>query len=156
MMHAWKTDFEHIVKELGLAKKRIGVLEDLVSQSKISQSTYDYLYKGYRTEAESLEERREELFERLKDYADEMEEQVRAFERRIGSVEARRVAEEMDEDLYNEQSQALQLSLRGLVEELKDVKDSLAVLEASELKLTPKTTVAEAEPGEKIRQRVTA
>jgi len=131
--HLWIKDFEIIVESIKISNKRIQILRELVKFKRISQTTFEYLRRNYESEARNLEDGRKRLLEMLKTYFDEINQQIKSLEERIVSIETRYAIEEIDEESYKKQIEALQIVLQELIKELESVKESIAVLEGTKV-----------------------
>jgi chromosome segregation ATPase len=132
-MHLLIKEFEKVVESINASNKRLHTLMELAKSGRISQSTFEYLKRGYESEARSIEERRKSLLEGLENYFNEMDQQIKSVEKRIVSIEERYAVGEIDEESYRKQIEALQVILQGIVEEFESVKKSINILK--ELKI---------------------
>ena len=132
-MHLLIKEFEKVVESIKASNKRLHTLMELVKSGRISQSTFEYLKRGYESEARSIEERRKSLLEGLENYFNEMDQQIKSVEKRIVSIEERYAVGEIDEESYRKQIEALQVILQEIVGEFESVKKSINILK--ELKI---------------------
>jgi len=132
-MHLLIKEFEKVVESINASNKRLHTLMELAKSGRISQSTFEYLKRGYESEARSIEERRKSLLEGLENYFNEMDQQIKSIEKRIVSIEERYAVGEIDEESYRKQIEALQVILQEIVGEFESVKKSINILK--ELKI---------------------
>ena len=132
-MHLLIKEFEKVVESINASNKRLHTLMELAKSGRISQSTFEYLKRGYESEARSIEERRKSLLEGLENYFNEMDQQIKSIEKRIVSIEERYAVGEIDEESYRKQIEALQVILQEIVGEFESVKKSISILK--ELKI---------------------
>ena len=119
---------ELILKELELAEKEKEALDDLCVAGKISQSTYQCIYKRLAETAINLEQRKRSLSERVTARAKELENQMVSLKTFLSNLEARHSAGEVDKENYVNQSRALMLGLTAAEKELETVRGSLSII----------------------------
>jgi hypothetical protein len=133
---SWKDSFEKINNELDLARKKQTALEELHSNGKISQLTYENLNKALTTEIEQIEARRKELAEKMTSKLNELERQISTLETFLANVEMSYAAGEITEELHNQEVSALNLGLEATKNELDFIKEAI-------MQLVPKETQTE-------------
>ena len=134
-MVLWKDAFEKINMELDLTKRKKQALDDLLSTSRISQSTYDCLCKYLDEDINQIELRRKSLAEKMTSKLNELEEQLHALEFFLANSEMAYVAGEVNSELYAQESSALNLGMEATKQELNWIKEVI-------IQLVPKETMA--------------
>lgn len=135
-MISWKDSFEKISNELDLARKKENALEELHSNNRISQHTYENLNKTLTTEIEQIEARRKELAEKMTSKLNELEQQISTLETFLANVEMSYAAGEITEELHSQEVSALNFGLEATKNELDFIKEAI-------MQLVPKETQAE-------------
>jgi len=133
---SWKDSFEKINNELDLARKKQNALEELHSNGRISEPTYENLNKALTTEIEHIEARRKELAEKMTSKLNELERQIGTLETFLANVEMSFAAGETTEELHSQEVSALSLGLEATKNELDFIKEAI-------LQLVPEETQAE-------------
>lgn len=146
-MISWKDSFEKINNELDLARKKKGALEELSSNGRISQLTYESLNDALTVEIDQIEARRKELAEKMTSKLNELERQVNALETFLANVEMSYAAGEITEELHGQEVSALSLGLEATKNELNFIKEAIMQLvpEETQAELTPAVETAETE-----------
>jgi len=114
--------------ELGLARRKQTVLEELYSNGRISQFIYEDLEKGLIAEIEQIEARRKELAEKMTSKLDEHQRQINILETFLANVEMSYAAGEISEELHNQEVSALNLGLEATKKELNFIKEAITQL----------------------------
>lgn len=140
-MISWKDSFEKINNELDLASKKQNALEELHSDSRISQLTYENLNKALTTEIEQIEARRKELAEKMTSKLNELERQINTLETFLANVEMSYAAGEITEELRNQEVSALDFGLEATKNELDFIKEAIMQLVPEEMQAEPTTIV---------------
>jgi len=125
---SWKVSFEKMSDELGLARRKQTVLEELYSNGRISQFIYEDLEKGLIAEIEQIEARRKELAEKMTSKLDEHQRQINILETFLANVEMSYAAGEISEELHNQEVSALNLGLEATKKELNFIKEAITQL----------------------------
>lgn len=158
-MISWKDSFEKINSELDLTKKKQTALQELHSNGKISQFTYENLNKTITAEIEQIEARRKALAEKMTSKLNELERQISTLETFLANVEMSYAAGEITEELHNQEVNALNLGLEATKNELNFIKEAIMQLvpeeTQAELTATTETTeTVEATPTEAAMETV--
>lgn len=140
-MISWKDSFEKINNELDLARKKQNALEELHSDSRISQLTYENLNKALTTEIEQIEARRKELAGKMTSKLNELERQINTLETFLANVEMSYAAGEITEELHNQEVSALDFGLEATKNELDFIKEAIMQLVPEEMQAEPTTTI---------------
>ncbi len=146
-MISWKDSFEKISNELNLAKKKQNALEELHSNERISQFTYEGLNKTLSMEIEQIEARRKELADKMTSKLNDLERQISTLERFLANVEMSHAAGEITDELHNQEVDALNLGLEATKNELNFIKEAIMQLvpEETQAELTSQIETAETE-----------
>lgn len=136
-MISWKYSFKEISKDLELSKKKKHVLDDLLNEGKISQSTYESLNKELMDAITDIEARRKALAEKITSKIGELEQQITVLEMFLATSEIQYAAGEIDEELHQHESNAFALGLDATKQELNAVKEIVGELIPEEPVPTP-------------------
>jgi len=134
---------ELVLKELELAEKEKAALDDLCAAGKISQSTYQHIYKRLAETAINLELRMKSLSERMTVRAKELENQMVSLKTFLANLETCHGAGEVDKEKYVNQSRALMLGLNAAEKELETVRGSLSIIHSTAMEKMPEATIRE-------------
>jgi hypothetical protein len=148
---SWKDSFEKINNELDLARKKQNALEELHTNGRISQFTYENLNKALTMEIEQIEARRKALAEKMTSKLNELEKQISTLETFLANMEMSYAAGEITEELHNQEVNALNLGLEATKNELNFIKEAIRQLvpEETQAQLTHETAeTLEATPTE--------
>jgi len=152
--------------ELGIARKKKQVLDDLLASKSISQLTYDYLEKEMTRGVTDLEADLKSITDKMTARAKELEEQIGALELSFAKLEIHRAAEEVEDETYEKQNQVIVSHLKASKQELDAIKKSLmeivsetietSTLETKEAEMPPENLKIEESPkeDESIRELV--
>ena len=140
-MISWKDSFEKINNELDLARKKQNALEEMHSNNRISQLTYDNLNKALTSEIEHIEDHRKELAEKMTSKLNELERQINTLETFLANVEMSFAASEITEELHNQEVSALNFGLEATKNELTFIKDAILELVPEETQTEPTATI---------------
>jgi hypothetical protein len=133
-MVVWKDAFEKINIELDSTKRKKQALDDLLGTGRISQSTYDMLFKGLEEDITQIEMRRKSLAEKMVFKLNELERQLQALEFFLANSEMAYVSGEINSELYAQESSALNLGMEATKQELNWIKEVI-------IQLVPKETM---------------
>lgn len=131
-MILWKSRLEMMLEEFGAAKKKKQALKNLLNADKISKSTFDQLNKDLEEAAAKIETDRKELSGRLAARTSELEEELKSLEVFLANLEIRHASEEIGEDIYKKQVDALILGLEATRSELNETKEAISKLTREE------------------------
>ena len=136
----WKYSFEVASKELELVIKKKQALDNLFNLGKISQSTFNYLNNDLTEAITEAETHQKNLADKIASRATELENQLKSLELLLANLEIHYSAEEVDEELYTNQSKAITLGLEATQLELIDIKAALSnFISEVEAPLAPST-----------------
>lgn len=125
-MALWKYSFEVASKELELIIKKKQALDNLFNLGKISESTFNYLNNDLNEAITEAETHQKNLADKIAARAIELENQLKSLELLLANSEIHYSAGEIDEELYTNQSNAINLGLEATQLELIDIKASLS------------------------------
>jgi len=131
----WKDAFEKINTELDLTKRKKETLDDLLGSGRISQTTYDCLYKDLNEDINQIEIRRKALAQKMTSKLSELEEQLQTLEFFLANSEMAHAAGEINDELHAKESSALNLGLEATKQELNWIREVI-------IQLVPKETVS--------------
>lgn len=106
-----------------LTRKKKQVLDDLLNEGRISQSTYESLNKELTDAITSIEARRKALAEKITSKIGELEQQITVLEMFLANSEIEYAAGEIDEELHQRESNAFAMGLEATKQELNAVKE---------------------------------
>jgi len=124
----WKDAFEKMNTELDLTKKKRQILDDLLGAGRISQSTYDCLCKDLNEDINQIEIRRKALSEKMTSKLGELEEQLQTLEFFLANSEMAYAAGEVNDELHTKESNALNLGLEAVKQELNWIREAIIQL----------------------------
>jgi len=125
---SWEIEFEDVVRQYNLARKRVEALERLYSEGRVSQPIYELLKSEYSQAFMQVENRRNDLLEKLKGKETELRQEAAILERALAIVEVSFSSGEIDESKYTTYRDAFQKALELIVEELESVSEALGIL----------------------------
>jgi len=131
----WKDAFDKINTEMDLTKTKKQTLDDMLGSGRISQSTYDCLYKELNEDINQIEIRRKTLADKMTNKLSRLEEQLQTLEFFLANLEMSYAAGEIDDELHAKESSALNLGLEVTKQELNWIKEAI-------IQLVPKETVS--------------
>lgn len=132
-----KSSSEIIRKELETTKRKKQALDNLFSEGKISQTTYDYIAKDLDEAINEVESRQKILADKLTSKINELEEQTRTLEMFLANLEIGHATGEYDDELYQRESSYLSLGLENAKRELTNIRDTLLGIIPEEVTPTP-------------------
>lgn len=137
--------------ELGIAKKKKQVLDDLLASKSISQLTYDYLEKELTRGVTDLEADLKSITDKMTARAKELEEQIGALELSFAKLEIHRAAEEVEDETYKKQNQIIVSRLKAAKQELDAVKKSLLEIVSETIETSMLETKEDEKPAENLK-----
>lgn len=138
---SWKHSFKRLNEEYGVAKKKRQALDNLLNAGRISQSTHDMFNREIDDTIGEIERQQKALLEKMAAKVVELEGQVKTMEVLLANFEIRHVTGEIDEEIYQRESDLLYLGLETAKNELDEVKEATDQLARGDL-----TFDKEAEP----------
>lgn len=108
-----------------MAKKKREALDNLLSNGRISQSTYD-VFNGEIDEAiAEIERQQKALLEKMNSKMAELEEQIKTLEMLLANFEIQHVTGEVDEEVYQHEINILSVGIETAKHELETVKEAV-------------------------------
>jgi hypothetical protein len=134
---SWKHSFKRLSEEYEVARKKKRALDNLLKKGRISQSTFD----GFNLEIEAalaeVEKEEKALLEKMTAKVVELEGQVKTLEVLIANFEIGHVTGEIDDQIYQRESDLLSVGLETTKQELDEVKEAADELAGGELTMDP-------------------
>lgn len=153
-MALWKYSLEVTNRELELVKKKKQALDNLFTMSKISQTTYDYLNKDLTEAITEVETHQKTLADKITARANELENQLKSLELFFANLEIHFTAGEIDEELYKQQGNAVNLGIEATKQELINISGALGeFISEAETLLTPSESTEDVSEEEKIEEQ---
>lgn len=125
----WKVSSELIQKELDRVTRRIQALGDLLKDQQIPPNIYEELRRKQATTLAELKRRKEELVEGLKTRSGQIDRQVDELIRFLIGVKMEYKAGIVDDRALTVACDAIEPSLRPLIEEKKDLSSAMERIE---------------------------
>jgi chromosome segregation ATPase len=121
---SWKHSFNELNQEFEMANKKKQALENLLNSGKISQPTYELVNKEIEETIIEVEKQQEALLEKMNSKMAELEGQIKTLEMLLANSEIRHVTGEVDEEVYQRESNLLLMGLNVARQELGSIKDA--------------------------------
>jgi hypothetical protein len=125
---SWKHSFKRLKEEYEIAMKKKDALDGLLSDGKISRSTYDVFHKEMEDSIAETEKQQRTLIARMDSKALELETQIKTLEILLANSEIQHVAGEIEDDVYQRQNDLLVVGLESMRQELVNVRDVMSQL----------------------------
>lgn len=122
---SWKHSFERINEEYEMVKRKKQALDDLLSTEKISQSTYDSFNQEMNDAIAEIERQQNVLLEKMNSKVNELEQQVKVLETLLANFEIKHVMGEVDEEIYQRETELLSMGLETARRELDVTKETV-------------------------------
>jgi hypothetical protein len=122
---SWKHSFNELNEEYEMAKKKKQALDNLLNSGKISQSTYELIDKEIEEAIVEVERQQEALLEKMNSKIAELEGQIKTLEMLLANSEIRHVTGEVNEEVYQRESNLLLMGLDVARQELGSIKDAV-------------------------------
>ena len=121
----WKSSFNRLNEELGIAKKKKQALDNLFEKGKISQSTHDSFNAEILAAIAEIEKQQQELAQRMKQKTQELQNQIKTLEILLANYEIQYVAGEIDDNTYQLEINLLGSGLDAATRELEAVQSAV-------------------------------
>lgn len=125
---SWKHSFEKLNEEYETAKKKKQALDKLMSAGKISQSTYDLFSVEIAEAVTDIERQQKALFDKINAKTIELKEQIRTLEILLANFEIQHVTGEINEETYQQETNAISMGLETSRRELELTKQATETL----------------------------
>ena len=139
-MISWKRSFKKLNEEYKLAKKKKQALDALLDTGKISASTHDIFNREIDEAVSEIENERKGLLEKMASKTMELEDQIKTLEILLAKFEIQHVTNEIDEEVYQRETDLLSVGLETIRQELDAVQEA-----ANQLSISDMTAQQEAE-----------
>lgn len=136
----WKVEAEKFRKEFQLAYSRFKALEELLKNREIPDYVYEEFYKEYKETINKFEEGQKEISLRLSERMEEVDRNIRSFERFLGYLKVQRRTGELSEEAYRIASEYILSEIEKAFREKEDVKkclESISPIEEEPAKTEP-------------------
>jgi chromosome segregation ATPase len=107
-----------------MANKKKQALDNLLNSGKISQPTYELVNKEIEETIIEVEKQQEALLAKMNSKMAELEGQIKMLEMLLANSEIRHVTGEVDEEVYQRESNLLLMGLDVARQELGSIKDA--------------------------------
>jgi hypothetical protein len=134
---SWKHSFKRLSEEYELAKKKKDALDSLLTSGKISQSTSNLFNQEIDDAITEIENQRKALLERMSAKTMELEEQIKTLEVLLAKFEIQHVTGEVDEQIYQRETDLLSMGLETTRQELEAVHEAVNQLSSSDMMPQP-------------------
>ncbi|MEM2953351.1 MAG: CdvA-like protein [Candidatus Bathyarchaeia archaeon] len=124
-MTSWKSYFDKINEEYEIAMKKKQALNNLVSNGKISQSTFDLFNKEVDETIAEIERQKSALLDKMNTKIKELEEYIKVLERLLANFEIHHVGGEIEEEIYQREMALLSIGLETARQELDSIKETV-------------------------------
>jgi len=134
---SWKHSFKRINEEHELAKKKKSALDNLLTSGKISQSTCNLFNREIDDAIAEIENQRKALLEKMNAKMLELEEQTKTLEVLLANFEIQHVTGEIDEQIYQRETDLLSMGLETTRQELDAVQEAVNQLSTGDMTTQP-------------------
>ncbi len=121
----WKSSFNRLNEEYGIAKKKKQALDGLFEKGRISQSTHDSFNTEIVAAIAEIEKQQQELAQRMQQKTQELHNQIKTLEILLANYEIQYVAGEIDDNTYQLEINLLGSGLDTAKRELGTVQDAV-------------------------------
>lgn len=146
---SWRQSFRRLSEEYETAGKKKHALDNLLSEGRISQSTYGLFDKEISEAIVEIEKQQQGLQEKMDTRMGELADQVKTLEILLANFELQHVTGEVDEETYQREIDVLSIGLETARRELDAIKEASDQLLKGNLTLpereSPRTAVEVAE-----------
>lgn len=136
---SWKHSFERLNEEYELAKKKKHALGNLLGTGKISESTHGLFDREIEDAMAEIESRRKALLEKMASKMKELEGQIKTLEILLAKFEIQHVTGEVDEQIYQRETDLLSMGLENVRQELDAVQEAVNQLSTSGIVMKQET-----------------
>jgi len=130
---SWKLSFRRLNEEYELAKKKKKALDNLLSCGKISQSTHSLFNREIDDAMAEIENQRKALLDKMASKTTELEEQIKTLEILLANFEIQHVTGEIEEQIYQRETDLLSMGLETTRQELDAVQEAANQLSNSDV-----------------------
>lgn len=127
-MISWRHSFRRLQEEYEVAVKKKEALDGLLNAGKISSATYEIFDKEIADSINETGKQQRALVARMDAKALELENQTKTLEVLLANFEIQHVTGEIDDQIYQRQTELLTVGLDTMKLELSNVKDAMTAL----------------------------
>ena len=155
----WKSSFNRLNEEYGIAKKKKQALDNLYEKGRISQSTHDSFNTEIDAAIMEIERQQKDLVQKMQGKTEELHSHIKTLEILLANYEIQYVAGEIDDNTYQLEINLLGNGLEAAKHELDTVQDAVnqlcgsstpapvaTPLESSPIEITPETITPAPDP----------
>ncbi len=155
----WKSSFNRLNEEYGIAKKKKQALDNLYEKGRISQSTHDSFNTEIDAAITEIERQQKDLVQKMQGKTEELHSHIKTLEILLANYEIQYVAGEIDDNTYQLEINLLGNGLEAAKHELDTVQDAVnqlcgsstpapvaAPLESSPIEITPEKITPAPDP----------
>jgi len=121
---SWRQSFRRLSEEYETAGKKKHALDNLLSEGRISQSTYELFDKEISQAIVEIEKQQQFLQEKMDTRMGELADQVKTLEILLANFELQHVTGEVDEETYQREIDVLSVGLETARRELDSIKEA--------------------------------
>jgi len=136
---SWKLSFRRLSEEYELAKKKKDALGNLLSAGKISQSTHSLFDREIQDAMAEIANQRKALLEKMASKMMELDEQIKTLEILVAKFEIQHVTGEVDDQIYQRETDLLSMGLETARQELDAVQEAVNQLSNSNVMMQQET-----------------
>ena len=129
-MVSWKQSFNRLNEEYEIAKKKKQALDNLLNTGRISPTTYEAFNKEIDEAIAEIEQQQKALLEKMKSKMAELEKHIHMLETLYANFEIQHVTGEIEEEVYQRETNLLSTGLETAKQELEAVKEAVNQLSA--------------------------
>jgi len=141
----WKKYLDKINEEYEVVMRKRQALGSLLTNGKISQSTFEMFNKEMDEAIAEIERQKRSILEKMSDKVKELEEHIRILEKMLANIEIQHVGGEISDEAYQQEMTLLTIGLENAKKELESIKETIEKLAASAKTTEYPTTWAEKE-----------
>lgn len=130
---SWKHSFRKLNEEYKLAKKKKQALDNLLDTGKISASTHDMFNREIDDAIVEIENQRKVLLEKMASKTMELDDQIKTLEILLTKFEIQHVTDEIDEEIYQRETDLLSMGLETIRQELDAVQEAATQLSTGDM-----------------------
>jgi len=127
---SWKQSFNRLNEEYEIAKKKKQALDNLLNTGRISPTTYEEFNKEIDEAIAEIERQQKALLEKMKSKMAELEKHIHMLETLYANFEIQHVTGEIEEEVYQRETNLLSTGLETVKQELEAVKEAVNQLSA--------------------------
>jgi len=122
---SWKHSFKRLNEEYEMARKKKQALDNLLSSGRISESTYGLFNKEIDEAIAEIENQQKALLDKMDSKISELEGQIKTLEILLANFEIQHVTGEVEEEVYQRETNLLSVGLETAKHELDSLKEAM-------------------------------